>query len=97
MRPAAGCGRWKDWQLRRRAGRGAGRAGEDVVEVGARKRRRGNQRPARLVAAQMLISRSHPGRVRDEAAFACLAGVAPLEASSGQQTSTASTAAVTAP
>ena len=34
----------------------------------------------------MLISWSHPGRVRDEAAFACLAGVAPLEASSGQQT-----------
>ena len=27
-----------------------------------------------------------PGRVRDQAAFACLAGVAPLEASSGQQT-----------
>jgi transposase len=39
-----------------------------------------------VVAAQMLISWSHPGRVRDEAAFACLAGVAPLEASSGQQT-----------
>ena len=40
-----------------------------------------------VVAAQMLIGWSHPGRVRDEAAFACLAGVAPLEASSGQQTS----------
>ena len=37
-----------------------------------------------VVAAQMLISWSHPGRVRSEAAFASLAGVAPLEASSGQ-------------
>jgi transposase len=39
-----------------------------------------------VVAAQMLISWSHPGRVRSEAAFATLAGVAPLEVSSGQQT-----------
>lgn len=37
-------------------------------------------------AAQLLISWSHPGRVRNEAAFAALAGVAPLEASSGQRT-----------
>ncbi|WP_222105597.1 transposase [Rhodococcus sp. WB9] len=29
---------------------------------------------------------SHPGGVRNEAAFASLAGVAPLEASSGQRT-----------
>ena len=36
-----------------------------------------------VVAAQPLISWSHPGRVRNEAAFASLAGVAPLEASSG--------------
>ena len=38
-----------------------------------------------VVAAQMLISWSHSGRVRSEAAFASLAGVAPLEASSGQR------------
>jgi transposase len=39
-----------------------------------------------VVAAQLLVSWSHPGRVRNEAAFASLAGVAPLEASSGQRT-----------
>jgi transposase len=39
-----------------------------------------------VVAAQMLVSWSHPGRVRSEAAFASLAGVSPLEASSGQHT-----------
>jgi transposase len=38
-----------------------------------------------VVAAQLLLSWSHPGRVRNEAAFASLAGVAPLEASSGQR------------
>jgi transposase len=37
-----------------------------------------------IVAAQLLVARSHPGRVRSEAAFARLAGVAPLPASSGQ-------------
>jgi len=37
-----------------------------------------------LVAAQILISWSHAGRCRDEAAFARLGGVAPLEATSGQ-------------
>ena len=36
-----------------------------------------------VVAAQLLISWSHHGRVRSEAAFASLAGVAPIEASSG--------------
>jgi transposase len=36
-----------------------------------------------IVAGQMLISWSHPGRVRSEPAFARLAGVAPIEASSG--------------
>jgi transposase len=39
-----------------------------------------------VVAAQMLLSWSHSGRVRNEAAFASLAGVAPLEASSGLHT-----------
>jgi transposase len=39
-----------------------------------------------VVAAQLLISWSHRGRVRSEAAFASLAGVAPLEASTGQRT-----------
>ncbi len=38
-----------------------------------------------VVAAQLLISWSHHGRVRNEAAFASLAGVAPLETSSGQR------------
>ncbi len=37
-----------------------------------------------VVAAQLLISWSHHGRVRNEAAFASLAGVSPLETSSGQ-------------
>jgi transposase len=36
-----------------------------------------------VVAAQLLVSWSHHGRVRSEAAFAMLAGVAPLQASSG--------------
>jgi transposase len=35
-------------------------------------------------AAQVLISWSHPGRFRSEAAFAMLAGAAPVPASSGQ-------------
>jgi len=35
-------------------------------------------------AAQVLVSWSHPGRCRHEAAFARLAGAAPLEATSGQ-------------
>lgn len=38
-----------------------------------------------VVAAQLLVSWSHRGRVRNEAAFAALAGTAPLEASSGQR------------
>ncbi len=37
-----------------------------------------------IVAAQLVVAWSHPGRVRSEAAFARLAGVAPLPASSGQ-------------
>ncbi len=39
-----------------------------------------------ITAAQVLIAWSHPGRYRNEAAFARLAGVAPLQASSGQHT-----------
>jgi hypothetical protein len=39
-----------------------------------------------VVAAQLLLSWSHPGRLRSEAAFAALAGVAPLEIASGQRT-----------
>jgi transposase len=38
-----------------------------------------------VVAAQLLVSWSHRGRVRNEAAFAALAGASPLEASSGQR------------
>ena len=45
-------------------------------------------RPARRVgphsAAQLVLSWSHPGRIRSEAAFARLAGAAPIPASSGQ-------------
>ena len=36
-----------------------------------------------LVAAQIFVVWSHPGRLRSEAAFASLAGVAPIPASSG--------------
>lgn len=36
-----------------------------------------------ITAAQFIISWSHPGRIRNEAAFAALAGVAPIPASSG--------------
>ena len=39
-----------------------------------------------ITAAQVYIAWSHPRRCRTEAAFARLAGVAPLEASSGQRT-----------
>jgi transposase len=39
-----------------------------------------------IVAAQLLVAWSHHGRVRSEAAFARLAGVAPIPASSGQTT-----------
>jgi transposase len=37
-----------------------------------------------ISAAQLLVSWSHPGRLRTEAAFARLAGTAPIPASSGQ-------------
>ncbi len=37
-----------------------------------------------LSAAELLCAWSHPGRLRSEAAFAALAGVAPIAASSGQ-------------
>jgi transposase len=39
-----------------------------------------------ISAAQLLVSWSHKGRCRSEAAFAALAGVSPLEASSGRIT-----------
>ena len=39
-----------------------------------------------IVAAQLIVTWSHHGRVRSEAAFARLAGVAPIPASSGQTT-----------
>lgn len=39
-----------------------------------------------IVAATVLAAWSHPGRLRDEAAFAMLAGVAPIPASSGKTT-----------
>jgi transposase len=37
-----------------------------------------------ITAAQIFIAWSHPGRIRSEAAFASLAGAAPIPASSGQ-------------
>jgi transposase len=37
-----------------------------------------------LTAAQFIVSWSHAGPIRNEAAFAALAGVAPIPASSGQ-------------
>jgi transposase len=39
-----------------------------------------------IVAAQLIVAWSHRGRVRSEAAFPRLAGVAPVPASSGQTT-----------
>ena len=39
-----------------------------------------------IVAAQLIVAWSHRGRLRSEACFARLAGVAPLPASSGQTT-----------
>jgi transposase len=39
-----------------------------------------------IVAAQLIVAWSHPGRLRSEAAFARLAGVAPIPASSGKTT-----------
>jgi transposase len=39
-----------------------------------------------ISAAQVLVSWSHAGRLRSEAAFATLAGVSPIPASSGQHT-----------
>src|SRR5213079_328380 len=36
--------------------------------------------------AQLIVAWSHPGRLRSEACFARLAGVAPVPASSGQTT-----------
>src|SRR6266511_416435 len=39
-----------------------------------------------IVAAQLIVAWSHPGRLRSEAAFARLAGVAPVPASSGKPT-----------
>ena len=39
-----------------------------------------------IVAATVLCAWSHPGRVHSEAAFAMLAGVAPIPANSGQVT-----------
>jgi transposase len=39
-----------------------------------------------IVAAVVLCAWSHPGRIHSEAAFAMLAGVAPIPASSGQST-----------
>ncbi|WP_420791477.1 transposase [Actinomycetospora lutea] len=37
-----------------------------------------------ICAAQVIVSFSHPGRCRSEAAFAALGGTSPLEASSGR-------------
>jgi transposase len=39
-----------------------------------------------ITAAQAIVSFSHPGRCRNDAAFAALAGTSPLQASSGRTT-----------
>jgi transposase len=39
-----------------------------------------------ICAAQVIVSFSHPGRCRNEAAFAALGGTSPIEASSGRTT-----------
>jgi transposase len=39
-----------------------------------------------IIASRILVAYSHPGRIRSEAAFARLAGTAPIPASSGQNT-----------
>ena len=49
-----------------------------------------------IVAAQLIVSWSHHGRVRSEAAFARLAGVAPIPASAARRPDTGSAAAATA-
>jgi len=49
-----------------------------------------------IVAATVLCAWSHPGRCRSDAAFAMLAGAAPIPASLGQTSATGSTDAVTA-
>jgi transposase len=49
-----------------------------------------------LAAAQLLISWSNKGRITSEAAFARLAGCAPIAASSAKRSATASTAGATA-
>ena len=36
-----------------------------------------------MTVGTILAAYSHPGRIRSEAAFACLAGASPLQASSG--------------
>ena len=48
-----------------------------------------------LLAAQIVLAWSHQGRLANEAAFAKLAGAAPIPASSGQRSATDSTAAAT--
>jgi transposase len=49
-----------------------------------------------VTAAVILVSWSHPGRLKGEAAFARLAGVAPIPASSRRRSATGSTAVATA-
>ena len=39
-----------------------------------------------VCAAQAIVSFSHPGRCRNDAAYAALGGISPIEASSGQHT-----------
>ena len=48
-----------------------------------------------IAAAKVLVAWSHPGRVRDEVAFAALAGVNPIPASSSNAITHRSTAEVT--
>jgi transposase len=50
-----------------------------------------------VTAAQAIVSFSHPGRCRSDAAFAALSGTSPLQASSGRWFGIGSTAAAIGP
>ena len=83
-RPGAALDRPAHPAAGRRGRRAAGRAGA----AGGRGRAVAAELPGvgPISAAQVLVSWSHAGRLRSEAAFAALAGASPIPASSGQVT-----------
>ena len=50
-----------------------------------------------VTAAQVIVSFSHPGRCRSDAAFAALSGTSPLRPAAAAPCGTGSTAGATAP